>query len=96
MPGRRRMMQSERKVSVMMREAAKDVRICSRVSSSTDDSEGQLRIWIIRCAEATVGKVISAMKSLVMSSDFRFLGWRVHDMRQERHVRYQQAVAPVP
>jgi hypothetical protein len=80
----------------MMREAAKDARICSRVSSFTDDSDGQLRIWVIRCAEATVGKVASAMKSVVMASAVRLLGWRVHDTREEKHVRYQQAVAPGP
>lgn len=80
----------------MMREAATDARICCRVSSFTNDSEGQLRIWVIRCAEATVGKVFSAMRSLVMVSAFRFVGWRVHDKRQEKHVRYQQIVAPGP
>lgn len=36
------------------------------------------------------------MKSLSMESDFLFLGWTVHDARQEKQVRYQQAVAPGP
>jgi hypothetical protein len=40
--GRVRMMQSDIYVSTMMREAARDARICCRVSSSSDDSRGQL------------------------------------------------------
>jgi hypothetical protein len=47
-PGRIRIMQGERYVSVLMREAAMDARIYSKVSSPTDESRDQLRISVIK------------------------------------------------
>jgi len=81
---------------VIVREAAKEARNCARVCSFTEDSGGQLRICVIRCAEATVGKVTCVIKLPVIVSAKRFFGCSVQDMRQERHVRYQESVAPGP
>lgn len=95
-PGRRRTLHSERYASLMMSEADKDAPICCRVISSSEAPEDQLWICVSRCAEAMVGKVTIAMKSLVMASTLRFLGWHVHDMTLAKQARYQAAVAPVP
>lgn len=81
---------------MIVREAAKEARNCAKVCSFIEDSGGQLRICVIRCAEATVGKVACVIMVAVIASAKRFFGCSVHDMRQERHVRYQEVVDPGP